>query len=83
LHENLDWHAGNKLKAAASRGMTYPRSVGFRGFSLMIVQNQGVVVGATAERKMRPTTGPSTSPRRASQSSFVPVIRPTVFAGEY
>jgi hypothetical protein len=51
---------------AASRVMAYPRSVDFRGFSLMIVQNQGVVVGATVDQKMRPTTGPSISPRRTS-----------------
>ena len=68
---------------AASRVMAYPRSVAFMGFSLMIVQNQGVVVGATVDLKMRPTTGPSVIPAPDIIVVFIPVIRPTALAGGY
>ena len=49
----------------------------------MIVQNQGVVDGATVERKMRPTTAPSICPALYVVVVFVLVIRPTAFAGGY
>ena len=67
---------------AASRVMAYPRSVDLMGLSLMIVQNQGVVVGATVDRKLRRLPALK-MPASDVIVIFVPAIRPTALAGGY